>query len=192
MIRLKNFTFYSALCCVVLSICTAHPCLAQAQGGETVRYLKCNIHYQQHGHDAKASYANWTDPGTGHAILPVNTQIQIGTFRGGFSIIALPSKQEILFEYDEKNMRMGIEQYIALITAPTPVKLDAFSEQDQKGIAEGRAYVGMSKKGVMAALGYPAMHRTPSLDANTWVYWTNRFKTFAVEFDDKGLVNNIR
>ena len=40
----------------------------------------------------------------------------------------------------------------------------------------------------MMALGYPATHRTPSLDSNTWVYWTNRFTTFEVNFNDKGLV----
>ena len=86
---------------------------------------------------------------------------------------------------------MTQEQYLAIITSPTPVQLDAFSELDRKGISEGRAYVGMSKSGVMAALGYPAAHRTPSPDGNTWVYWKNRFKTFVVQFDDRGLVMGI-
>jgi hypothetical protein len=50
----------------------------------------------------------------------------------------------------------------------------------------------MSRKGVMVALGYPAAHRTPSLDSNSWTYWTNRFKTIVVEFDAKGLVAEVR
>jgi hypothetical protein len=189
--RIGNLFCYSGLFGLVLSVCLVGANLAAAENTAARRYLKCNIHYQQHGRDAKASYANWTDPGQGHMILPVNTQIEIGSFRGGFSIIALPTKNEILFEYNEKNMGMTSEQYLALITSPAPVKLDAFSEQDRKGISDGKAYVGMSKKGAMTALGYPAAHRTPSLDANTWVYWKNRFTTFAVQFNDKGLVSSV-
>jgi outer membrane protein assembly factor BamE (lipoprotein component of BamABCDE complex) len=69
--------------------------------------------------------------------------------------------------------------------------MDKFSELDRKGIAEGKAYVGMTKPGVMTALGYPATHRTPSPDANTWVYWRNRFGTMTVQFDDRGIVTSV-
>ncbi len=188
--RHRNLVYYLGLFGLMLAVWLVGVNAAVAQEAGARGYLKCNIHYQQHGHDAKASYANWTDPGQGHMILPVNTQVGLSTFRGGFSIIALPAKKEILFYFDEKNMHMTIEQYQALIISPAPVQLDAFSEQDRKGISEGRAYVGMSKNGVMTALGYPAVHRTPSLDANTWVYWKNRFKSFAVEFGDNGLVSS--
>jgi hypothetical protein len=60
-----------------------------------------------------------------------------------------------------------------------------------KGIEEGKAYPGMTREGILTALGYPATHRTPSLDAGTWVYWTNRFGTLAVEFDAKGNVTKV-
>ena len=174
--RHRSLVWYSCLCGLMASIWLVGANFAGAQEAGAQGYLKCNIHYQQHSHDAKASYANWTDPGQGHMILPVNTEVRIGTFRKGFSITALPTKTEILFEYDDRNMHMSIEQYLALITSPTPVSLDAFSEQDRKGISEGKVYPGMSKNGVMTALGYPAAHRTPSLDSNTWIYWKNRFK----------------
>ena len=31
----------------------------------------------------------------------------------------------------------------------------------------------------------------PSLEGDTWIYWRNRFKTMAVEFDNDGKVKNI-
>ncbi len=74
-----------------------------------IYYLKCNIHYQQHAHDAKASYANWTDPGKGHDMVRVNTPVEFGDFRKGFGIIVLPTRKEIRFEYSDKNMKMSIE-----------------------------------------------------------------------------------
>ena len=44
----------------------------------------------------------------------------------------------------------------------------------------------MTKNGVRIALGYPAAHRTPSLENNSWIYWHNRFGTKVIEFDRKG------
>ena len=104
--RAGNLLCCAGLLALALSVCLLGANVAAAQETGAVSYLKCNIHYQQHTHDAKASYANWTDPGQGHMILPVNTQVEIGRFRGGFSIVALPTKKEIYFEYNEKNMQM--------------------------------------------------------------------------------------
>ena len=41
-------------------------------------FLQNNIHAQQGSRDNKASYANWTNPGTGHFILPVNSAVEFG------------------------------------------------------------------------------------------------------------------
>ena len=64
-------------------------------------------------------------------------------------------------------------------------------EIDQKGVQDGKAFIGMSKEGVRMALGYPAPHRTPSLDSSTWIYWRNRWKTRAVEFGIDQQAKNI-
>lgn len=160
---------------------------------ENVKYLKNNIHVQEHRHNEyRASYANWTDPGKNHVIIPVNTPVTIGNFRRGFSIITQDTRKTILFEYDETKMRMGDDQYIGLITSPQPIKIDNLSEIDRKGINDGKPYAGMTKDGVRIALGYPAAHQTPSLNENTWIYWTNRFKSFKIEFDENGKVKKIQ
>lgn len=159
---------------------------------ESVVYLKNNIHAQQGLKDAKASYANWTNPGAGHVIIPVNTPITIGKFKRGFEIHNQDNGMVIYFEYHPTNMGMSLSEYLQLITSQTPVSLDGFSQTDLKGIKEGKAYIGMTKEGIRIALGYPARHRTFSLDKNTWIYWQNRFTTLAVEFDDSGKVIQIQ
>jgi len=158
-----------------------------------VKYLKNNIHTQEHRvEEYRASYANWTNPGKGHVIIPVNTPVTIGGFRRGFSLTTQDSKKTILFEYDESKMRMTEDQYIDLITSPQPISISSLSEVDQKGIKDGKAYVGMTRDGIRIALGYPAAHQTASLKENTWVYWTNRFKSFKIEFDENGKVTRIQ
>ena len=87
---------------------------------------------------------------------------------------------------------MSVDEYIQLIASPTRVSLNKLSHIDRKGIKEGKVYAGMTKQGVRVALGYPAAHRTPSLEDNVWIYWRNRFQTVAVEFDPSGKVTHIR
>jgi hypothetical protein len=167
---------------------------------ETV-YLKNNIHVQKQTSrrgDAvyRASYANYTDPGTGHMIIPVNTPVTIttaGGIRGRGIAITTRDGKLIHFEFNSKNM-MGMqpEEYFSFITSPSTTSITHLSSIDQKGIADGKAYTGMTKDGVRIALGYPALHKTPSLNNNTWTYWKNRFTTRVVEFGNDGKVISIQ
>jgi len=45
-------------------------------------------------------------------------------------------------------MGMSDDQYINLISSPTPVNIDRLSDLDKKGVKEGKASVGMTKEGV--------------------------------------------
>jgi hypothetical protein len=157
-------------------------------------YLKNNIHTQaQDSKTYRANYENWTSPGAGHVIFPVNTIVEIDYARRGFYIIEKSTGKKIDYEYNENGMGgMSAEQYVAFITAAEQVSLKSLSDIDRKGIADGKAYIGMSKDGVRIALGYPAVNRTPSLGSNTWVYAKNRWTSTAISFDDKGRVKGIK
>jgi hypothetical protein len=72
-----------------------------------------------------------------------------------------------------------------------PGAVRRMSAIDQKGIQQGEALVGMTKEGVKLALGIPPEHATPSLDADTWVYWQSRFNKLAVVFQ-KGKVVQVK
>ena len=50
-------------------------------------YLQNNIHVQEKEGHYKGSYANWTDPATGHIFIPVNSVVEIEYGRAGFYII---------------------------------------------------------------------------------------------------------
>ncbi|MCG6971397.1 MAG: outer membrane protein assembly factor BamE, partial [Gammaproteobacteria bacterium] len=70
-------------------------------------------------------------------------------------------------------------------------KVAKLSAKDQEGISQGKALVGMSKQGVIYAIGYPPLGATPSTDATTWKYWFNRFNTFTVTFGADGIVTQV-
>jgi hypothetical protein len=175
---------------------------ATTLAGAEMRYLKNNIHYQGRPDRGgrivyRASYANYVDPGAGHEILPVNAKVDISVtsraFRGrGLLIVDPESGRQIHFEYNERNMRIPMVEYIDLISSPKKVSIGNLSAKDKKGIKDGKAYIGMTKDGIRMALGYPAAHRTPSLDSTDWVYWIDRFRTMLVQFSSSGIVIGIR
>ena len=155
-------------------------------------YLQNNIHGYTRGTDYHASYANYVQPDTGHFVVPVNTAVSIGKWRGGFIITRQDTGQKIYFEYRSGNMAgMSIEEYLNIITGPQKVNLANLGATDRKGIKEGRALKGMTKKGVRTAWGYPARHRTPSLEDNVWTYWRNRWVMKSVTFSN-GKVIEVR
>jgi hypothetical protein len=164
-------------------------------------YLKNNIHIQKQASRKgktvyRASYANYTDPGAGHIIAPVNTLVTIQTsrsIRGKGILITTEDGKKIHFEFNSRNMNgMQPDEYFSYITSATPTPIKKLSKLDRKGISEGKAFKGMTKDGVRIALGYPALHRTPSLDESEWVYWKNRFDTKVIEFDSRGTVKAIK
>ena len=68
------------------------------------------------------------------------------------------------------------------------------SEIDQKGFKRGEALVGMSRQGVIYAIGYPPKHVNPNIDGmDSWTYWRNKFSRFIVHFNEEtGLVEEIQ
>ena len=173
-----------------------------------VAYTKYHIHLQEEvsrkGEKSyQASYSGWVAPGAGHALLPAGSAVKYDAggkaFRKGFTLIVQdPAKaglgnDKIFFEFDSKRMGMGEDEYARMITSPSPVALDGFSAKDREGIKDGKAYRGMTKLGVMTALGYPAAHKTPNPDKDgSWTFWKDRFRTLVVEFNSQGIVEAVR
>ncbi len=155
-------------------------------------YNRYNIHIYDNGYDIRASYANWTDPGPGHGIIPPNTPMTVEKWHRGFIIHTVAPRQTIYFLYDTGRMRLSIPDYVQTITSPTPVSLTHLTPVDMDGVRLGRALPGMTREGVLTALGFPAQHRTPVLTAPEWTFWKNRFTTLVVVFGPDGLVASIR
>jgi hypothetical protein len=193
---MKKFCFLAFFLALALGACvSAHQKEVNKQtsslGGSPV-YLNCNVHAVTHKNDITASYANWTNPPKGHTLIPINSLVTVKPWNKGFILALHSDSREIYFEVDERNAKMNGAEYSKMITQPAPVRLESFSPVDREGVAQGKALVGMSKPGVIAALGYPARHKTASTEANEWTYWQSRVTTLVVEFDEQGKVKNIR
>ena len=87
--------------------------------------------------------------------------------------------------------RDAIDMHMNRYFGPNCPDLTALSDADRAGIQQGQVFQGMSKQGVILAIGYPPEHATPSLDSDQWSYWRNSHSRFLVYFVD-GVVSGIQ
>ncbi len=179
-----------------------------ASPGGGARFTRYNLHYQDKldrkgNHVYEASYTGWVEPGTGHGILPLGTAVALEKGGGkfwekGFTLVIQdpgklnPPVSTIFVENEPKRTGKNAQEYFELITSPEPVGPGGFPARDQEGIKAGKALPGMSRKGVLAALGYPAAHETPSLEQDTYTYWRDRFRRLVVTFNEAGTVVSVK
>ncbi len=71
-------------------------------------------------------------------------------------------------------------------------QIESLSLLDREGIKAGKAQIGMTKRGVILAMGYPPRHMTPDLDSDQWLYWKSRMNRIMITFGQDGNVSDIR
>jgi hypothetical protein len=124
------------------------------------------------------------------ALLPICTPIHVVSLDENRMLFTAGGVEyTYLFRYEY--LPEGVEAHLAKYFGETCDAGEGMSKVDKDGIAAGRASPGMSKAGVIKALGYPPPHATPSLDSPQWRYWENRWGTFIVHFDGE-IVKSIQ
>jgi len=114
--------------------------------------------------------------------IPVCTPVRVSDVNRARAIVT-----------DLRTMQETVQQHLDMYFAPScPTQtLDSLGETDQQGIEQGQALPGMTKQGVVFAIGYPPFHRTASLEEDVWTYWNSRFGTFQVHFEN-GVVTQVQ
>ena len=113
---------------------------------------------------------------------------------GSFRIKHVESGQIIKIANIKRYSGSDLSGYFLKMFSKDKTDLSSFTEKERQYILIGRVLSGMSKKGVILALGYPPVHRTSSLNNPIWRYWNSILGTFTVQFlDDKTIeLNSIK
>ncbi|MGZ4960444.1 MAG: hypothetical protein ACXV7J_14420 [Methylomonas sp.] len=116
-------------------------------------------------------------------LIPINTPVTLQSMESDEATLRLVDSGKTLnienvVKYTKDDMQTAFNK----IAAPSKVDLSRFSSDEKAAILAGQVKPGMSKKAVLAAIGYPPQHETPSLDGDKWTYWANRYNRFIVNF----------
>lgn len=150
-----------------------------AAGNE--RFTLVNLHPD----GSKLSTVNYQRGG----LIPLCTKVRIDDqSRKAMRFTTLEDGRE--YVYVRHGSNSDFEGHLAKVFGTTCARdrESGLAAIDRQGIREGKALVGMTKDGVVLAIGYPPEHKTPSLDGDAWRYWTTRFGQMVVTFENGHVV----
>ena len=180
-----RFTFAALIALALLTV------PASASEPETVRTLMGRDAYTMtvlHPDEARSRLytVNYQLPG----YLPLCTRVRIQTLTADemtFKVIETGRVYEYL---NHRSNRAPLENHLMKFFGRScdPRAIERLSARDQEGIALGKGLPGMTKEGILLAMGYPPEHRTPNLKLPEWIFWRSRFDTFKLHFNAEGVL----
>ena len=164
--------------------CNNQPQINNPLVGQT-KFLCCTLHYEK-----DEVNDNWYQVGTP---VKLGTPVHILEVRqksvkfqpDGHPVITLAQK------YGDDVL--PFEQYLERIFVdrnPTH-KFGKKRDKLEQAVLDGHVIKGMTKDQVAMTIGYPAGHKTPSLEMDNWTYWENRRHEYVVWFA-KGRVDRVQ
>lgn len=123
-------------------------------------------------------------------VIPMCTEVHFDSIRSDEAVFRVLDSGKAYTYLFHRNLTEAPEAHLDRYFGPRcdrdrAMGLDAV---DREGIVRGKVTPGMSKEGVIFAIGYPPPHQTPQLEANQWRYWKRRFDTILVLFENDRVV----
>lgn len=118
-------------------------------------------------------------------LLPINTQVILQEITDDEILLEiLSSHAKLRIENVQKYTGDDTTQAFSKLFAKNRVDLSQFSALEKEKINAGQVANDMRKKAVIAAIGYPPITETLTLESNQWTYWSSRFNRFIVHFEN--------
>ncbi len=182
---------FLAFACLALGCASSQP-LVSSTGVDLlsapVVYTLVNLHPDE---ERSFLYAvNYQQPG----LIPVCSEVKLVALKRNKLLfqVAKTGRQYTYF-YHKAAVEPFTEHLARFFGTECDRKgLERLNSVDKAGVQAGAPSKGMTRQGVIFAMGYPPKIRTPDLNAKEWTFWKSRFDTFLVTFDDKGRVEDIR
>ncbi len=177
--KVKNINLICTVL-MVLIIFTFSSVFASGFPGKTY-YTKTNIWYEKTNDILSTNYHRGN-------ILPIGTKVIIHSIEdrkihftpvgSGEMFTIINHKKTSIISTDRLFNRYFSTEEVK------PVAGDYYqaTEADLENIKKGVIAVGMSKKAVIMAYGYPPAHKTPRLSSDIWYYWYARLHKVNVYF----------
>lgn len=179
--KLNSKNFISLILLVILTL-TSPPLYADNFSDKTY-YTRANIWYENPNKILSTNYHRG-------AILPIGTKVKIHSIRGE-KIRFTPDESAQMFTIinDRKTSTISTDElfnrYFSVEAVQTGVgDYHQATDADRENIKKGIITLGMSRKAVLMAYGYPPTHKTPLLTSDIWHYWYARPSEVNVHFKD--------
>ncbi len=183
--KVKNIILKLAV--LVFGIIFTFSSIFAAEFSGKIYYTKVNIWYENTNDILSTNYHRGN-------ILPLGTKVKIHNIIGS-KIQFTPEGSGQLFTIinTKKTSTISTERLFNRYFSTEVIKPGAgdyyqANEADRENIKKGIITLGMSKKAVILAYGYPPTHKTPQLSSDIWYYWYARLHKVNVYFKDDKVI----
>ena len=142
-------------------------------------YLCCTLRFNP-SHEASDANYDYRDK----TVFPAGTRVRVfktTTTYAEFVPSGDPTAYRIEFRYGRTAMQPG-GYYGRLFVQDDPLSRLPSDASIRDAVREGRLVAGMTKDEAVMARGYPPAHRTPSTDADEWLYYASYNRCERVRF----------
>lgn len=125
----------------------------------------------------------WTMNYQQDGFLPICTDVVIESVTAREMVFSVPTIG-VRFHYrvDDALVEPFTAHLDRVFGLHCPPAVEQLSPIDRDGVSRGVPEIGMTRQGVIFAMGLPPVSATPSLDMPVWRYWQNRHHAFEVRF----------
>lgn len=186
---MTNRTPNLVLSFVVVMIAFLQPCLAAAGS----RYLAAvaedpipeagKEYYVRHTFMYEKGVHKATNYWRG-ILVPINTGAHLVTIDQKSLVLRLATGETVRVENVPEHTRCDLATLARRMLSRTPVPVERFDKATAAAIKNGVLRFGMTREQVIMARGYPPGHETPTLDLDSWKYWSNRFSYQTIVFEN--------
>ncbi len=129
------------------------------------------VYYTQFALQFEKGHFRTTNYRTG-TLLPINSKVTLLDInRKVIKVNIVDFKHDLIVKNNPKHVGGDAYFYFDKLFKQQKVNLAKFTRKERANIEKGIAGVGMRKDAVIAAMGYPPSHATPSLSYDNWTYW---------------------
>ena len=169
---MSRLTLIFAFCLALLGLSScSSPAFVQPQGDV---YAQCGFRFEK-GRHLTTNYI-----GKGDFVAAGSKVLIVKVGQKDF-VVQLEDGRQVEIENIEKFTLLGIKAISERMFAATAPVLSGLSAAELAAVKAGRIEVGMSKKAVLLAVGYPPAHES-SISSDSWLYWQSRFNKQRIEF----------
>jgi len=188
-----RFRICAAAVAALLVSCVAAPWARPANAPVSIGYFEelaaepapvvGQEYYTRHGFMYEKDEAVTTNYWRG-TLVPINTKVTLVALQPKHLILRLPGGETVKIKNVENFSRRSMAECAHNLLTAQPVPIEKFDAATVSAIKEGVLKLGMTKEQVVMARGYPPGHKTPSLERDTWTYWSSRFVMQTIVFAD--------
>jgi hypothetical protein len=118
-------------------------------------------------------------------LVPIHSKVTLLSLGSKKMQLRIEKTNQVLdIENVEKYSRKNMASIAQNLLTRQAVPIEKFDEKTAKNIRNGILAPGMTKEQVVMTRGYPPGHKTPSLEIDTWIYWSNVVVNHKYVFQD--------